>query len=39
MEGKFSTSTEAAQMTNCSRRQLQYWRENGVIVPMVNAKW
>jgi DNA-binding transcriptional MerR regulator len=37
MEGKFYTSTEAAQITNCSRRQLQYWREKGVIVPTVNA--
>jgi len=37
MEGKFYTSTEAAQITNCSRRQLQYWREKGVVVPTVNA--
>ncbi len=32
----FYTSTEAAQITGCSRRQLQYWREKGVIVPTVN---
>lgn len=37
MEGKFYTSTEAAEITNCSRRQLQYWREKGVIVPTVNS--
>lgn len=37
MEEKFYTSTEAAEITNCSRRQLQYWREKGVIVPTVNA--
>ena len=37
MEGKFYTSTEAAEITHCSRRQLQYWREKGVIVPTVNA--
>lgn len=32
----FYTSTEAAQITGCSRRQLQYWREKGVVVPTVN---
>jgi len=32
----FFTSTEAAQITGCSRRQLQYWREKGVVVPTVN---
>ena len=37
MEGKFYTSTEAAQITNCSRRQLQYWRDKGVVVPTVNT--
>lgn len=37
MEEKFYTSTEAAEITNCSRRQLQYWREKGVIVPTVNS--
>ncbi len=31
------TSTEAAEISGCSRRQLQYWRERGVIVPTVNA--
>jgi DNA-binding transcriptional MerR regulator len=33
----FYTSTEAAQITGCSRRQLQYWQEKGVVVPTVNA--
>ncbi len=37
MEDIFFTSTEASQITGCSRRQLQYWREKGVIVPTVNA--
>lgn len=37
MEKKFYTSTEAAQITFCSRRQLQYWRDKGVIVPTVNT--
>ncbi len=37
MEEKFYTSTEAAQITRCSRRQLQYWRDKGVIVPTVNT--
>jgi DNA-binding transcriptional MerR regulator len=37
MEGKFYTSTEASEITHCSRRQLQYWREKGVIVPTVNS--
>jgi DNA-binding transcriptional MerR regulator len=37
MEEKFYTSTEAAKITNCSRRQLQYWREKGIIVPTVNT--
>jgi DNA-binding transcriptional MerR regulator len=37
MEDNFFTSTEAAAITRCSRRQLQYWRERGVVVPTVNA--
>ncbi len=37
MEEKFYTSTEAAEITNCTRRQLQYWREKGVVVPTVNT--
>lgn len=37
MEEQFYTSTEAAKITRCTRRQLQYWREKGVVVPTVNA--
>ncbi|MHC5599271.1 MAG: MerR family transcriptional regulator [Nostoc sp.] len=37
MEEKFYTSTEAAEITNCSRRQLQYWRDKGVVIPTVNT--
>jgi DNA-binding transcriptional MerR regulator len=37
MDDNFFTSTEAAEITRCSRRQLQYWREIGVVVPTVNA--
>lgn len=36
MQSNFYTSTEAGQITGCSRRQLQYWRDKGVIVPTVN---
>ncbi|ODH02522.1 MerR family transcriptional regulator [Nostoc sp. KVJ20] len=37
MEEKFYTSTEAAEITNCSRRQLQYWRDKSVVIPTVNT--
>ena len=37
MEGRFFTSTEAAEITRCSRRQLQYWREQEIVVPTVNT--
>lgn len=37
MEERFYTSTEAAQITGCTRRQLQYWRDKGVVVPTVNT--
>ncbi len=37
MKDTFFTSTQASQITGCSRRQLQYWREKGVVVPTVNA--
>ena len=36
MQNDFYTSTEAGQVTGCSRRQLQYWRDKGVVVPTVN---
>jgi DNA-binding transcriptional MerR regulator len=37
MEETFFTTKQAAQITGCSLRQLQYWREKEVIVPTVNA--
>ena len=36
MQNDFYTSTEVSQITGCSRRQLQYWRDKGVVVPTVN---
>lgn len=36
MSKAFYTSTETSQITGCSRRQLQYWRRQGVVVPTVN---
>ena len=36
MDNHFYSSTEAAQITGCSRRQLQYWRDVGMVVPTVN---
>ncbi|MEW6499162.1 MAG: helix-turn-helix domain-containing protein [Cyanobacteriota bacterium] len=36
MDENFYTSTEASQITGCSRRQLQYWRDKSVVVPTVN---
>ena len=37
MVEKFFTSKNAALITGCTLRQLQYWREKGVIVPVVSA--
>ncbi|MBV8882393.1 MAG: MerR family transcriptional regulator [Chroococcidiopsidaceae cyanobacterium CP_BM_RX_35] len=34
---KAFTSQEAAQLTGCTVRQLQYWREQEVVVPDINA--
>jgi DNA-binding transcriptional MerR regulator len=36
MEENFYSSTEATEITGCTRRQLQYWRQKEVIVPTVN---
>ena len=36
MDNHFYSSTEAAQITGCTRRQLQYWRDVGMVVPTVN---
>jgi type I restriction enzyme, R subunit len=33
----FLTSKEAAEIAGCTLRQLQYWREQGVVVPTVDA--
>lgn len=33
----FFTSTEAAKITGCTPRQLQYWRQKEVVVPTVNT--
>ena len=37
MAEQFFTSKQAAQITGCSLRQLQYWREKGVVVPSISA--
>ncbi len=37
MEKSFFSSKEAAILTECTLRQLQYWRESEVIVPAVGA--
>lgn len=36
MPETFFTSKEASQITGCSLRQLQYWREKGVVVPVIS---
>jgi type I restriction enzyme, R subunit len=33
----FLTSKEASEISGCTLRQLQYWREQGVVVPTVDA--
>ncbi|MFW6264285.1 MAG: MerR family transcriptional regulator [Cyanobacteriota bacterium] len=37
MSETFFSSKEAAKITGCTLRQLQYWREKGVIVPVISA--
>jgi DNA-binding transcriptional MerR regulator len=37
MSDTFFSSKEAAEITGCSLRQLQYWRERGVVVPPISA--
>jgi DNA-binding transcriptional MerR regulator len=34
---EYFTSSEAAIISRCSRRQLQYWRDRGIVVPEINA--
>jgi DNA-binding transcriptional MerR regulator len=36
MQEKFFTSKEAAQITGCTLRQIQYWREKGIVVPVIS---
>jgi len=36
MQETFFTSKEAADITGCTLRQLQYWREKGVVVPVIS---
>ena len=37
MAEQFFSSKQAAQITGCNLRQLQYWREKGVVVPSISA--
>jgi DNA-binding transcriptional MerR regulator len=37
MQETFFTSKQAAEITGCTLRQLQYWREKGVVVPTISA--
>ncbi len=37
MQEAFFTSKQAAEITGCTLRQLQYWREKGVVVPTISA--
>src|SRR4028118_2096906 len=37
MQETFFTSKQAADMTGCTLRQLQYWREKGVVVPAITG--
>jgi DNA-binding transcriptional MerR regulator len=36
MQETFFTSKEAAQLTGCTLRQTQYWREKGIVVPIIS---
>lgn len=36
MQDTFFTSKQATQITGCTLRQLQYWREKGVIIPVIS---
>lgn len=37
MQNVFFTSKQAAEITGCTLRQLQYWREKGVVAPTISA--
>ncbi|MDH6056853.1 MerR family transcriptional regulator [Umezakia ovalisporum] len=36
MEEIFFTSKQAAEITGCTLRQIQYWREKGIVVPVIS---
>ncbi|QOV23642.1 MerR family transcriptional regulator [Anabaenopsis elenkinii] len=36
MQETFFTTKEAAQLTGCTLRQIQYWREKGIVVPVIS---
>jgi DNA-binding transcriptional MerR regulator len=36
MQETFFTSKDAAQLTGCTLRQIQYWREKGIVVPVIS---
>ncbi|MEG5042824.1 MerR family transcriptional regulator [Microcoleus sp. B3-D2] len=36
MQETFLTSKEAAQFAGCTLRQIQYWREKGIVVPVIS---
>ncbi len=36
MQETFFTSKEASQITGCTLRQIQYWREKGIVVPVIS---
>jgi DNA-binding transcriptional MerR regulator len=35
MEKKFFTGKQAAQIVGCTPRQLQYWRDRGIVIPAI----
>lgn len=37
MQEQFFTSKQAAQITGCTLRQLQYWRDKEVVVPAISG--
>lgn len=37
MQEIFFTSKQAAEITGCTLRQLQYWREKGAVVPTISG--
>lgn len=37
MQKTFFTSKQAAKITGCTLRQLQYWRDKGVVVPVISG--